>query len=380
MSCWAVTGHQIKDKTLCIVPGNDPTGDCEMGHAPKNISIKSSKCLRCLKFLFVCLQVYFFLSSSSLPVNGSTVQQSTDSKDGKMTKIIADSHPTLQLSTPTTESEKNKKGKHEAVVANKTVKMQESVTPGLKRSSSTSGVEDTQPVKKKKKKPDEASGKPNKPLGFIPLELPVAGNEHKEKLDEMKDVKLKIKSLSSKSPANDKKKSRRVSSEVGSGESVSSTSKRRESTSSKKSKKNSPKDDLKQQAKQEEKKVEKITFRRRGSGDSWSSSTSSSSLLGNSSGNKNMALDKLIAEMSEEDDDDSNEVDVCTPFQSRSLQPSVTTQKPNADAVSSPNSTLKNKDSSNKGRTKSSSQAKKSEVVKSKRKNGLKSPKSLKQR
>lgn len=317
--------------------------------------------------------------SSSLPVNGSTVQQSTDSKDGKMTKIIADSHPTLQLSTPTTESDKNKKGKHEAVVANKTVKMQESVTPGLKRSSSTSGVEDTQPVKKKKKKPDEASGKPNKPLGFIPLELPVAGNEHKEKLDEIKDVKLKIKSLSSKSPANDKKKSRRVSSEVGSGESVSSTSKRRESTSSKKSKKNSPKDDLKQQAKQEEKKVEKITFRRRGSGDSWSSSTSSSSLQGNSSGNKNMALDKLIAEMSEEDDDDSNEVDVCTPFQSRSLQPSVTTQKPNADAVSSPNSTLKNKDSSNKGRTKSSSQAKKSEVVKSKRKNGLKSPKSLKQ-
>ena len=317
-----------------------------------------------------------------MPVNGSTAQQITESKDGKMTKIVSGSHPTLQLSTPTTESDKNKKGKHEAVVANKTVKMQESVTPGLKRSSSTSGVEDTQPVKKKKKKPDETSGKPNKPLGFIPLELPVAGNEHKEKLDEMKDVKLKIKSLPSKSPANDKKKNRRVSSEVGSGENVSNSSKRRESTSSKKSKKNSPKDDFKQQAKQEEKKVEKITFRRRGSGDSWSSSTSSSSLLGNSGGNKNMALDKLIAEMSEEDDDDddSNEVDVCTPFQSRSLQPSVTTQKPNADAVSSPNSTLKNKDSSNKGRTKSSPQAKKSEAVKSKRKNGLKSPKSLKQR
>ena len=332
---------------------------------------------------FFCLFVdKFVFFSSSLPVNGSAVQQSTDSRDGKMTKIITDSHPTLQLSTSaTTESDKNKKGKHEAVVANKTVKMQESVTPGLKRSSSTSGVEDTQPVKKKKKKPDEASGKPNKPLGFIPLEPPVAGNEHKEKLDEMKDVKLKIKSLSSKSPANDKKKNRRVSSEVGSGENVSNTSKRRESTSSKKSKKNSPKDDFKQQAKQEEKKVEKITFRRRGSGDSWSSSTSSSSLLGTSGGNKNMALDKLIAEMSEEDDDDdANEVDVCTPFQSKSLQPSVTTQKPIADAVSSPNSTLQNKDSSNKGRTKSSSQVKKSEAVKNKRKNGLKSPKSLKQR
>ena len=316
-----------------------------------------------------------------MPVNGSAVQQSNDSKDGKMTKIISDSHPTLQLSTPTTESDKNKKGKHEAVVGNKTVKTQESVTPGLKRSSSTSGLEDTQPVKKKKKKPDETSGKPNKPLGFIPLELPVAGNEHKEKLDEMKDVKLKIKSLSSKSPANDKKKNRRVSSEVASGENVSITSKRRESTSSKKSKKNSPKEDVKQQAKQEEKKVEKITFRRRGSDDSWSSSTSSSSLLGNSGGNKNMALDKLIAEISEEDDDDDgNEVDVCTPFQSKSLQPSVTTQKPIADAVSSPNNTLQNKDSSNKGRTKSSSQAKKSEAVKSKRKNGLKSPNSLKQR
>lgn len=317
-----------------------------------------------------------------MPVNGSAAQPSTDTKDGKLTNNLNDSQPTLELSTPTQESEKNRKGKHEAVVANKTVKMQESATPGLKRSSSTSGTEDTQPVKKKKKKPDEASGKPNKALGFIPLELPVAGNELKEKLEEVKDVKLKIKSLSSKSPANDKKKSRRSSSEVGSGENVSNASKRRESTSSKKSKLKSPKDDLKQQAKQEEKKVEKITFRRRGSGDSWSSSTSSSSLLGNTGGNKNMALDKLIAEMSDEDDeeDDGNEVDVCTPFQSRSLQPSVTTQKPIADAVSSPNSTLQNKDSSNKGRTKSSSQAKKSEAVKNRRKNGLKSPKSLKQR
>lgn len=329
-----------------------------------------------VKFVFVVI------FSSSLPVNGSAAQQSSDPKDGKMTNNITDSHPSLQLSTPVTESDKNRKGKYDGVVANKTVKMQESTTPGLKRSSSTSGTEDTQPVKKKKKKPDEASGKPNKSLGFIPLELPVAGSEQKEKLEEVKDVKLKIKSLSSKSLATDKKKNRRASSEVGSGENggVSNTSKRRESTSSKKSKQKSPNDDLKQQAKQEEKKLEKITFRRRGSGDSWSSSTSSSSLLGNSSGNKNMALDKLIAEMSEEDDDDDgNQVDVCTPFQSRSIQPSVTTQKPVANAVSSPNTTLQNKDS-NKGRTKSSSEAKKSEAVKSKRKNGLKSPKSLKQR
>lgn len=328
-----------------------------------------------VKFVFVVI------FSSSLPVNGSAAQQSSDSKDGKMTNKITDSHPSLQLSTPVTETDKNRKGKHDGVVANKTVKMQESATPRLKRSSSTSGTEDTQPVKKKKKKPDEATGKPNKSLGFIPLELPVAGSEHKEKLEEVKDVKLKIKSMSSKSLATDKKKNRRASSEIGSGENVSNTSKRRESTSSKKSKQKSPNDDLKQQAKQEEKKLEKMTFRRRGSGDSWSSSTSSSSLLGNSSGNKNMALDKLIAEISEEDDDDDgNQVDVCTPFQSRSIQPSVTTQKPVANAVSSPNSTLQNKDSSNKGRTKSSSEAKKSEAVKSKRKNGLKSPKSLKQR
>lgn len=307
------------------------------------------------------------------------MQQSTDTKDGKMTNNITDLHPGLQLSTPAQEPDRNKKGKHDTVVGNKTVKTQQAATttPGLKRSASK-GTEDTQaaqPVKKKKKKPDEATAKPNKTLGFIPLELPAAGNEHKEKLpEEVKDIKLKIKSLPSKSPANDKKKGRRSSSEVGSSENVPSTAKRRESTSSKKSKQKSPKDESKQQAKQEEKKVEKITFRRRGSGDSWSSSTSSSSLLGNTSGNKNMALDKLIAEMSDEDDDDDgNEVDICTPFQSRSSH-SATAQKPITDAVSSPNGTLHNKDSSTKGRTKSSSQSKKSEPVKNARKNGVKSP------
>lgn len=60
--------------------------------------------------------------------------------------------------------------------------------------------------------------------------------------------------------------------------------------------------------------MEKIIFRRRGLGDSWLSSIFSLSLLGNFSGNKNMVLDKFIAEMSEEDDDDSNEVDVCILF------------------------------------------------------------------
>ena len=322
--------------------------------------------------------ICFSFFSSSSPVSGSTTLQNMDAKDGKLTNsITADSHPALQLSTPTQDPDKNKKSKHEAVVASKTIKMQEAVTPGLKRSASTSGTEDTQtqPVKKKKKKPDEASAKPNKSLGFIPLELPATGNEHKEKLEDVKDIKLKIKSLPTKSPASDKKKNRRSSLEVGSGDNVPNTSKRRESTSSKKSKQKSPKDDSKQQVKQEEKKVEKITFRRRGSGDSWSSSTSSSSLLGNSSGNKNMALDKLLAEMSDEDDedDDGNEVDICTPFQSRPLQP-ATTQKLIVDAVSSPNGTAHGKDTSSKARTKTSSQSKKSEPVKNGRKNGVKSP------
>lgn len=312
-------------------------------------------------------------------MSGSTGQQSADKKDGKSTNSIADTHPTLQLSTPAQEPDKNKRVKHDAVVANKTVKMQEAVTQGVKRPASTSGTEETQmqPVKKKKKKPDETPAKPNKAVGFIPLELPVAGNENKDKLEDVKDIKLKIKSLPSKSPADDKKKSRRSSSEVGSGDAVPNTSKQRESTSSKKSKQKSPKNDSKQ-AKQDEKKVEKITFRRRGSGDSWSSSTSGSSLLGNTSGsNKNMALDLLIAELSAEgddDDDDGIDVDICTPFQSRSLPSTATTQKPTADAaVSSPNGTSQNKDSS-KYKTKTSSQAKKSEAVKNARKNGLKSP------
>ena len=312
-------------------------------------------------------------------MNGSTSEQNTESKDVTLTNnVTVDTHTicTTQLLSPAQDPDKNKKIKHEAAVANKTIKMQEAVTPVLKRSASTSGTEDTQaqPVKKKKKKNDEAVVKANKGLGFIPLELPGAGSEHKDRLEEMKDIKLKIKSLSSKSPASDKKKSKQPSSEVGSGDSVPSSvpssSKRRESTSSKKAKQKSPKDDLKQ-SKQEEKKVEKITFRRRGSGDSWSSSTSSSSLLGNSGGNKNMALDKLMADMSDEDDDDNdgNEVDICTPFQSRTVN-TATTQKSVSEVVSSPNSTSQNKDTGNKVKTKTSSQAKKTEG----KKNELKSP------
>lgn len=100
-------------------------------------------------------------------------------------------------------------------------------------------------MKKKKKKFDEVFGKLNKFFGFILLELFVVGNEYKEKLDEMKDVKLKIKFLLLKSFVNDKKKSRRVFLEVGLGESVLSILKRRELTFFKKSKKNFFKDDLK---------------------------------------------------------------------------------------------------------------------------------------
>jgi len=214
----------------------------------------------------------------------------------------------------------------------------------------------------------------NKPVGFIPLELPVPGNENKDKLDEMKDVKLKIKSLPSKSAGNDKKKNRRSSSEVGTGESANKLLKTADSTSTKKAKLKSPKEDLKQ-VKQEEKKVEKITFRR-SSGDSWSSSTSSSSLLGNASGNKNTALNALLAEIGyDDDDDDDDEVDIFTPFQSSSTH-TAKTQKQKSASVISPNNSSQSKDSkdSSKVKVKGSTQTKKSETSKNGRKNGLKSP------
>ena len=315
-----------------------------------------------------------FSSSSSSPSgNGLTVPQNTDTKDGKVTSNTMEMHHTPQFPTPMQEPEKNTKVKHDKVVGNKTVKGKEAATPGLKRSLSASGAEElqTQPtVKKKKKKADEGASKLNKPVGFIPLELPIPGNENKDKLEEVKDIKLKIKSLPTKSCGSVKKKTRRSSSEVGTSDNVHNTSKRKDSTSSKKAKLKSPKEDSKQ-TKQEEKKVEKITVRR-GSGDSWSSSTSSSSLLGNTVGSKNTALNALLAEIGDEDDDDDDEVDIFTPFQSSSIH-STTTQKQTSSIVPSSNGTTQDKDS-NKGKAKSSSQTKKSETVKNGRKNGLKSP------
>lgn len=283
-----------------------------------------------------------------------------------------DTHRAPQLSTHVQEPDKNKKTKHERSMGNKTVKTQEAVTPGLKRSSSVSGGDEpqTQPsVKKKKKKTDEGTAKPSKPVGFIPLELPVAGNEHKDKPEEVRDIKLKIKSLTKKGSASDKKKNRQSSLEVGTSNNALNTSKHKDSASSKKAKLKSPKEDSKQ-TKQDEKKVEKITFRR-GSGDSWSSSSSSSSLSGKTSGNKNTALNVLLAEIGDDDDDD-DEVDIFTPFQSSSVHPS-TAQKPTGGAVASPNCTSQTKDNS-KGKCNSSTQAKNSDTVKNGRKNGLKSP------
>ena len=302
--------------------------------------------------------------------------QSMDTNAVKESNNISDTDNTQKYATSLQEPDKVKKQRHDGVVGNKTVKMQETVTtPGLKRSSSTSGGDDlpSQPtVKKKKKKTDEGTPK-NKPVGFIPLELPVPGNENQDKLNEIKDVKLKIKSLPSKSAGNDKKKNRRSSSEVGIGESANKLLKTADSTSTKKAKLKSPKEDLKQ-VKQEEKKVEKITFRR-GSGDSWSSSTSSSSLLGNASGSKkNTALNALLAEIGDDDDDDDDddEVDIFTPFQSSSTH-AAKTQKQKSASVISPNNSSQSKDSS-KAKVKGSSQTKKSETSKNGRKNGLKSP------
>ena len=319
--------------------------------------------------------------SASSPGKGTLHPQSMDTNAGKETNNISDKNNTQKHATSLQEPDKVKKQRHDGVVGNKTVKVQETVTtPGLKRSSSTSGADDLPSqatVKKKKKKTDEGTPK-NKPVGFIPLELPVPGNENKDKLDEMKDVKLKIKSLPSKSAGNDKKKNRRSSSEVGTGESANKLLKTADSTSTKKAKLKSPKEDLKQ-VKQEEKKVEKITFRR-SSGDSWSSSTSSSSLLGNASGNKNTALNALLAEIGDDDDDDDDddEVDIFTPFQSSSTH-TAKTQKQKSSSVISPNNSSQSKDSkdskdSSKVKVKGSTQTKKSETSKQGRKNGLKSP------
>ena len=311
------------------------------------------------------MSVLLYFISSSSPENGLTLQHSVDVKDAKATNSMDSTH--------VHEPDKNKKTKHDKSMGNKTVKTQEAVTPGLKRSSSVSGADEPQiqpSVKKKKKKTDEGTTKPSKPLGFIPLELPVAGNEHKDKLEEVKDIKLKIKSLTKKGSSSDKKKNKQSSVEVGTSNNALNTSKHKDSTPSKKAKLKSPKEDSKQ-TKQDEKKVEKITFRR-GSGDSWSSSTSSSSLSGKTSGNKNTALNALLAEIGDEDDDD-DEVDIFTPFQSSSIH-APSAQKPTGGAaVASPNCASQTKDS-NKGKGNSSTQGKNSDTVKNGRKNGLKSP------
>lgn len=307
--------------------------------------------------------------SSSSPGSSSVPQHSTDIKGGKAINNIMDAHHTPQPSTNSQESDKNKKNKHDRPIVHKPSKASEVVTPGLKRSSSTSGIDELQTqhgVKKKKKKMEEETPKPTKPVGFIPLELPIPGNEHKDKLEEVKDIKLKIKSLTKKSSGGEKKKSKQSSSEMGTSNNILNTSKHKDPTSSKKAKLKPQKEDHKQ-GKQEEKRVEKITFRR-GSGDSWSSSTSSSSLSGNASGNKNTALNVLLAEIGDDDEDDDDEVDIFTPFQSSSVQ--TPTQKMTSGAVASEKAASQNKDVS-KGKV---NKAKKSDTVKNGRKNGLKSP------
>lgn len=311
------------------------------------------------------------LSSSSPPGNSIASQHSIERRNGKGANTSMDTQPSTLLP----ESDKNKKNKHDRVIGSKTAKTQEPVTPGIKRSSSTSGGDDllsSHSVKKKKKKTEDSTAKPSKPVGFIPLELPTPGSNDKGKLEDVKDIKLKIKSLNKKSSSGSTKKKSKQTSEVQrTNSNTSNNSKLKESSSSKKSKLKSPKEDVKP-AKHEEKKVEKITFRR-SSGDSWSSSTSASSLSGNASGSKNTALNMLLAEIGDEDDDeDDNEVDIFTPFQHSSLQTSVS-QKLSGPAVVSPNSSSKNKDGC-KGKPSNSLPTKRTDTAKNGSKNGLKSP------
>lgn len=318
------------------------------------------------------------LNSSSPTRSLLASQHSIDMKDGKGTNNTVDTHLTSQ--TLTLEKDKPKKNKHDKPICNKTARTQDPVTPGIKRSSSLSGIDDLQlshSVKKKKKKTEESTVKSSKPVGFIPLELPIPGSDQKGKLEDVKDIKLKIKSLNKKSGSgmggSAKKKSKEIS-DAGIANNVSGVSKHKDSSSSKKSKLKSPKEDMKA-AKKEDRKLEKITFRR-SSGDSWSSSTSTSSLSGNLNGSKNTALNKLLAEIGDdeegEEEEEDDDVDIFKPFSSSAIHTSAS-QKPPGVAASSPKRPSKNKDTS-KGKASANSQGKKTETVKDGSKNGIKSP------
>lgn len=319
----------------------------------------------------------FFIFCSSSPTGSlPTSQHSIDMKDGKGTNNTVDTHLTSQ--TLTLEKDKPKKNKHDKPICNKAAKTQDPVTSGIKRSSSLSGIDDLQlshSVKKKKKKTEESAVKSSKPVGFIPLELPIPGSDQKGKLEDVKDIKLKIKSLNKKSGSGTsgsaKKKSKQTS-DAGTANNISTISKHKDSSSSKKSKLKSPKEDMKA-AKKEDRKLEKITFRR-SSGDSWSSSTSTSSLSGNLNNSKNNALNKLLAEIGDDDDEEEeeDEGDIFQPFSSSSIQTSAS-QKPPGVAASSPKRPSKSKDTS-KGKPSTNLQIKKTETVKNESKNGIKSP------
>lgn len=236
-----------------------------------------------------------------------------------------------QIAGPAEETEKAKKVKVEKTNGNKTnSRKQEHRTAGEKRPATSGNSVPTPPVKKKKKKVEEGGTVKSKPVGFIPLELPAQESEWKEKLEEVSDVKLKIKSLPQKMN-NERKKEAKTSST-----SVSNTKKCKSSTSGKKSKEK-PKD-TKSTGKQvkEDKQIQKIKVRR-GSNDS--STSSSSLIIGNiGSTSKNLALGTLLKEMevdSEGDDDDDEHLDIVTPFQSNSVQPSGTT-KESMNGVKSP--------------------------------------------
>ena len=294
-----------------------------------------------------------------------------DMKEGKSVSTnLTGAHNTTQLSTTVQEADRTKKTRTEKVIANKTVKGPD-VTPGVKRPAGSSEEVKNHPVKKKKKKPVEGTPKSTKNVGFIVFEPSVPGSELKDKLEEVKDIKLKIKSLPSKN-GNDKKKDKHSSS----SKNLLNSSKHKDLSSS--AKKNKQKEG--KQTKLEDKKLDKITFRR-GSGDSWSSSTSSSSSSGHFTGNKNPALNVLLAEIEDGDkeedeaqkEEDDNEVDIFTPFHSSSLH-SSSHPKSYTESVQKKDSNILMSSQPNKGKSKTSSQSKKLDFLSNGKKNSLKSP------
>ena len=279
--------------------------------------------LRGLSLLFSCSSPS---TSSNTSINGNPAQVHKESNGKEMKE-----------SSSTNETEKTKKTKLDKQI--KTSNSGNKVTSSSNKRPSDDD-EILPKVKKKKKKIEESPQLAVKSTGFIPIEPPAAGEEEQHIMGNSKDVKMKIKSLpsskTSKKPVKppekqltdkpkDKKKDKlNNSSELNNSTTHSSnvdTNKKKAIISSK-TKVKSPEETKPKVSKLEERKVEKLMFRRE-SGDSWSSSTSSNSpslpILGNSIIGKNNALGALMAELSDQDYEDEEDVDISTPFQNDTL-------------------------------------------------------------